>query len=158
MIICYKNQTQVVLQVSIINNDGTSKTNIDSSLVRVYRIIDDSEVDDLASVSLVQVSSSNIYRYVWEPTSLAVGQYQVEYTIEDTEGNSSVQLEELSVLNVPTWEEFNIVKQIEVGRWKIASNQMIIYEDDGVTELLTFNLYDLAGRATNTNVMERVPV
>ncbi len=42
------------------------------------------------------------------------------------------------------------------GRWKIVSNQMIFYDDDGTTPLLTFDLKDLSGVASMTNVFERV--
>lgn len=50
-----------------------------------------------------------------------------------------------------------LIKKIEAGRWRVFNNQMIFYEEDGTTELVKFRLYDLAGRPTNTNVMERVP-
>lgn len=56
------------------------------------------------------------------------------------------------------YSNFDIIKKIETGRWKIVDNQMIFYNNDGVTPLLTFNLFDLNGIPTNTNVMERVPV
>jgi len=51
-----------------------------------------------------------------------------------------------------------IVRQVESGRWKIVSNQMIFYADNGTTPLLTFNLFDDAGNPTMVDVMERVLV
>jgi len=49
------------------------------------------------------------------------------------------------------------IRQIESGRWKIVSNQMIFYSDDGVTPLYTFDLKDSAGQPTEASPTERVP-
>lgn len=49
------------------------------------------------------------------------------------------------------------IYNIEYGRWKIVSNQMIFYKPDGVTEIATFDLKDLAGNAAQQNVYERTP-
>jgi len=48
------------------------------------------------------------------------------------------------------------ILKIEQGRWKIISNQMIFYDEDGVTPFLTFNLKDAAGNPTELNPVERV--
>ena len=157
MIVCYKNQPQVVCQVCVLEPDGTSKTNISSALVRIYRISSGSEVDVLASTSLSQVESTNVFRYVWEPTSLAIGQYHIEYSLTDTDLYETLQTEELSVLNVPLWSDFELVRKVNQGRWRITGNQMIFYDEDDTTPILTFDLFDLAGNPTMTNVMERVP-
>lgn len=52
----------------------------------------------------------------------------------------------------------DIIKKVETGRWRIVGTQMIFYNTDGTTPLLTFNLKDIAGLPTNENVFERVPV
>lgn len=36
--------------------------------------------------------------------------------------------------------DITIIKKVEINRWKIASNQLVIYDDDGTTPLYTFNL------------------
>ena len=51
-----------------------------------------------------------------------------------------------------------IVKQIESGRWKIVNNQMIFYDSDGVTPILTFDLKDSDGNPIEAFPKERVPV
>ena len=51
----------------------------------------------------------------------------------------------------------NDIRQIGSGRWKIVSNQMILYDTDGVTALFTFDLKDASGNPTETNPKERVP-
>jgi hypothetical protein len=48
-----------------------------------------------------------------------------------------------------------IINQIETGRWKIESNQMIFYEEDNVTEIMRFNLFDEAGDPANTDIFDR---
>jgi len=42
-------------------------------------------------------------------------------------------------------EALALMKKIETGRWKILNNQLIIYDDDGITPLKTF---DLSGEQT----------
>jgi len=48
--------------------------------------------------------------------------------------------------------------QILKGRWKIVSNQMIMYDSDDTTPLFTFDLKDLAGNPSMNTVFERDPV
>jgi len=36
--------------------------------------------------------------------------------------------------------DITAIKKIELNRWKIASNQLTIYDDDGATPLYVFNL------------------
>ena len=52
-------------------------------------------------------------------------------------------------------EDLTFVKDIEGGRWKIKSNQMIFYAADNETEVARFNLYDSGGNETSTNVYDR---
>lgn len=54
--------------------------------------------------------------------------------------------------------DITLIKQVEQGRWKIVSNQMIFYDDDNVTPLLTFDLKSKNGTPTMKNVFERTPV
>jgi len=50
------------------------------------------------------------------------------------------------------------IKDIEYGRWKIQSNQMIFYKEDNATEVARFNLYNNVGAPTMDSVFERVKV
>lgn len=55
-------------------------------------------------------------------------------------------------------DAIDTVRKVETNRWKIsANNKMIIYDDDGTTPLITFNLKDLAGSPSYKKVFERVP-
>ena len=56
------------------------------------------------------------------------------------------------------WDDITKILQIEQGKWKIQNNQMIFYDSDGVTPILTFNLKDKNGNSTETEVFERDPV
>ena len=47
---------------------------------------------------------------------------------------------------------------INFGRWKIISNQMIFYEDNNATEIVRFNLFDDAGSPSMDAIFERVKV
>ena len=55
------------------------------------------------------------------------------------------------------YERVELVRKIQTNRWKIENNQLIIYDDDGETPLLRFDLKDRLGRPTEVNVFERVP-
>lgn len=53
-----------------------------------------------------------------------------------------------------------LLKQMETGRWKldVALNQMVFYEDDNITEIMRFDLFDANGNSTTSNVFERTKV
>lgn len=48
-----------------------------------------------------------------------------------------------------------LLYDMEGGRWKLTNNQMIFYEEDNLTEVARFNLYDASGTPTTDNVYER---
>jgi hypothetical protein len=52
----------------------------------------------------------------------------------------------------------NFAKKVHSNRQIITSNQLIIYDDDDVTPLLTFNLQDSGGSPTENNPVRKVPV
>jgi len=161
--------SQLVLQVAATNLDGTPKTALSSADVRVYHVDGaGAEVEDLASTALTQVGTSSVWRYRWEPSSLDVDQYSVEYTLVDTDSAVFIGLEDLAVedfalqTNVLLTEaDVALIKKIETGRWKIddVTDQMIFYDPiDGTTPILTFDLKDLAGLPSSVNIFERDPV
>lgn len=158
MIIDLPNPAQVNLQVIAQNPDGTQKLDVATANVRVYHMVGAVETDVLTSTAMAQVGATNTWRYVWSPVSLAVGQYIAEYTLVDTTPKTWVGGEDLVVRDFAKQADLEIIKQVETGRWKIVSNQMIFYDDDGVTPLLTYNLFDDAGLPTMDDVFERVPV
>jgi len=55
-------------------------------------------------------------------------------------------------------DALDYLRQKESGRWKITGNQLIFYENDNVTPLRTFNLFDKEGNPTDDDPYERFPV
>ena len=51
-----------------------------------------------------------------------------------------------------------LIKKVESKRWKIINNQMIFYDDDNTTPILTFDLKDDLGNPTMSSPFERMPV
>ena len=53
----------------------------------------------------------------------------------------------------------NLIHQIEQGKWERVGSQIIMYDTDGITPLITFNIYDENGVlcVTTSNVFKRVP-
>lgn len=151
------NPAQIILQTAAMSPDGTPKTDVVSGSVRVYHINGvGAEVDDLIATALVRVGVTNIWRYQWKPTSLAVGDYTAQYSLVDTIARTFSGLEDIFVRDIATQTDLSIVKKIETGRWKIVANQMLFYDDDGVTVLYTFDLKDAAGSPSMTSVFERI--
>lgn len=158
MLIETTNPAQIVLQVYAQNLDGSPKLTLTSAQVRVYHIAGGVEVADLPAVPPTQVSGTNIWRYVWTPTTLPVGHYYAEYSLVDTDGALFVAAEDIDVRDIARQTDLSFVRQIEQGRWRIVSNQMIFYDADGVTPLRVFNLKDINGIPSNVNIFERIPV
>lgn len=158
--------SQVVLQLTAHNIDGTPKTSLASATVRVYHMDAGTEVQDLAPVTLTQVGASNTWRYVWAPTGLPVDVYYAEYSLVDGDGASFVDFEDITVMDIAEGVDLTAVqsdvafiKKVENNRKRIFNNQLIIYQDDGVTEWLKWDLFDVNGIPTNgVNVFDTVPV
>lgn len=75
---------------------------------------------------------------------------------EATDAAAGVQVVDGKVDTLQT--DMTLLTKMESGRWKIVANQMIFYDDDGVTPLRTFNLKDQSGAPSMSSVFERVPV
>ena len=151
--------SQVALQVAAQDSDGTPKLDVTSADVRVYHLDGGgTEIVDLVSTSMSQVGASSVWRYLWQPASLAVYDYVAEYSLADSEGNTFVGLEDVLVRDIAVQTDLEVVKAVETGRWKIENNQMTFYDDTGVTPLLVFDLTNSFGAPTMNDVFERVPV
>lgn len=172
MILVDLNQEEVVLQIFAQNIDGSRKLDVSSGSVRVYHLDGVIEIEDLASTALVQIGSTNVWRYVWEPATLPVAGYIAEYTLTDTFGVVTSVGEDIIVRDIARQEtladvrsrilliqdDLMMVRKVETGRWKIVANQMIFYEDDDATPMLTFDLKDDLGLPSMNSVFERMPV
>lgn len=123
MLILTVNPAMVLLQISPQNLDGTAKTSLSLAQVRVYYVVDDVEINNLATTNLVHISASKVWRYTWEPTSLDVGQYIVEFTLTDDEETSVVALEDIIITrNPPSVVEIDtqLTSSHGTGAWRTA--------------------------------------
>lgn len=55
-----------------------------------------------------------------------------------------------------------LARKVAAGRWKVHTtgpdaDRLVLYDDDGVTVLYKFNLFNIAGNQSSTNPYERVP-
>lgn len=157
------NQTELFLEAIALGTNGSLKSNVDTASVVVYMIDAGAKTEVLASTAMTNTGS--IWSYVWEPASLPVGEYIAEYTLEDDDGIVTTVAEGIAVRDIATQSlvteiqgSVDTIKGIESGRWKIENNQMLFYATDGVTPILTFNLFDADGNPTMTDLFERVPV
>lgn len=159
MLIVSTNPAQVVLEAVALGLGGAAKLDVVSGLVRVYHLAGVTETVDLPSTSLVQVGVTNVWRYVWSGPTLPAGAYVVEYKLTDGNGVVGMMGEDLVVQ--PTLNslvsDVSLLRKIETNRWKLDKNtlQMIMYDDDQVTPLLKFNLFDRNGAPNVEEVFER---
>lgn len=165
MIIERPNPSQMVLQATSHNVDGTPKIALVSATVRVYHVNGTVEVADLPPTTLLQIGSTNTWRYVWVPSSLSEGQYFAEYTLTDEDGATAVDVEPIVVEDFAQESSVEVLQtnldfliQMESGKWEIVNNQMIFYNTSGV-EIKRFDLFDINGVLTNgINMYKREPV
>ena len=176
MILADLNQGVVVLQVFALKPDGSEKADVTGGTVRVYQLASGVETNVLAPTALAN-KDVNVWWHEWVPASLPVGQYIVEFSLSDavmstkagedlivrdvaeqatlTDVQSTVTDVQSRVVLVQA--DLEIVKKVETGRWKIDNNQMVFYDTDETTPLLTFDLKDDAGLPSEDRVYERVP-
>jgi hypothetical protein len=160
MLIDRPNPSQIVLQIAANNQDGTAKTELRTARVKVYHVVSGAPVDLLDWTSMTQVGTSNIWHYVWEPGTLPVGQYSVQYALQDMAYANFSGLEDLTIQDFAAQTDVELLKKVARGRWKIDDvlNRMIFYDNDGLAPLLAFDLKDINGLPSSVNVFERVPV
>lgn len=149
-----QNVSQVDLQVVAQELDGTPKTDISTAFVRVYHIVSGVETDVLASTPLVQVGTSNTFRYTWV-TTMAVGTYFAEYSLTDVFSRQNITVEDVDILDLAIKADIDTIRIMESGRWRILNNQMVFYAEDGSTPFMTFDLYDEHGLPSSIDVSER---
>ena len=92
--------------------------------------------------------SDGIYAFAFSDKTTKHGIIHVEVT--NYYGEAFVQLSRSVVKPISL-----ISKKILSNNWEIKNNQLIIYDDDGITPILKFNLYDKLGRPTEMNVFKR---
>jgi hypothetical protein len=133
-------------------NLGKTRTSWDVS----YRILNSSlaEISTWTS-SCVSEIGNGYYGVAITLSSASVG--YIEWKAEKS-GETDIYLVEEFICVEDYISKIASILKIETGKWKILSNQFIIYDTNGTTPLYTFNLKDSSGNPTETNVYERDPV
>ena len=122
-----------------------------SGLTITYEVRKSSDNTLISSGTMSEIGTTGVYKA--SVTFTAIGQYHVLYTFPIGYRN---QVETINVIDpIAKQSDLETIKQIETGRWKMVGNQMIFYEDDNVTEICRFNLFDAAGNGSMFNVTER---
>jgi len=96
------------------------------------------------------------YQKSWDSSLAVSGSMKLAAIYEVASG--SYKGKDIDYLFFSDFEsKISTIKQIECGRWKIENNQMVFYNEDGITPLLTFDLKDVLGNPSIVSVFERVP-
>ena len=162
------------LQLSLLGDDGKPV----SGQTVTYSVRDASDGSEETSGTLVY--ANNVYSK--SVTLTTAGEYYVTYTtpagyedaidiiavkdyadykatvtgmaLEATSQLIKTETDKISSLVLDS-AKIEKILQMETGRWKITANTMVFYEDDNLTEVATFDLYDASGNPTMTDVVER---
>jgi hypothetical protein len=163
MILIDRNAPVVLLQAYALQPDGQPKLDVVGGTVRVYHVVGGVEVVDLTATALGH-PHTNVWRLAWAPGALLVAEYVAEFVLTDADGVTTRFGEDVIVKDYAQQStlllvgaDVALIKQVETGRWKIAANQMIFYDESDV-EILRFDLRNDAGLPDMANVFERVPV
>ena len=84
--------------------------------------------------------------------------YVAETGVSGLTPEESIQLSALGPAVQDVKSDTELISAIENGRWLIKNNQQVFYKPDNVTEIARFNLFDIGGNPSETNVYERVRV
>ena len=130
----------------VLNADG-SPANTATVTITVFK----SDGTKLVNAqSMVYITGSNgLYQYSFTAPA------DVARMIADVTSASPVAYG-VEAICVAEWaDQVDKIKKIESGRWKILSNQLLVYDEDDTTVLYTFDLLDSSGNASSTEIYER---
>lgn len=127
---------------TVIINIGLLLTDVDTEVGNIETKLDSPE-DFMADVSALD-SPEN---FMADISALAL-----EATLDDLKGDgwTDESLKDIQDLAAA-------LKKIGTNRWQIIGNQLIVYDDDGLAPLYTFDLKDSDGEPAMENVFERTP-
>jgi hypothetical protein len=155
LLIASTNPTELCLETLAIGLDGAPKTNVVSGGVRVYHTVG-GEAEDLALTPLWRVGSTSTWRFLWHPTSLAIGRYVAEFSLTDSDGVVAIGSEDI-IIQTDTSVDVSLIRKCETNRLRLdeGTMQMVLYDDDGVTPILYFNCFDRNGNPNVEEVFDR---
>ena len=142
--------TPITFELLVTDLFGQVKTDISSVSLRVFHRENGVEIEDLSTKSMNGDSGKYYYEY---SQGFDTGEYVIEYTITDNDSEVYKQYEKLTVGYLE--EDIALIKDIESGVWEIKDNKMIFYKEDGVTEVIKFDLFDDKGKPSMETVFKR---
>jgi len=150
-------------------NFGRTRLNATGSLGVGYQILDiaGSVVTPRTTSGVYQTAPGIYAAYVTFPdkfrgqllwdtgsTFLTASYATEQYNAEENNPNVDVVLDTIQEIT----GTLNSIYDIQFGRWRIVSNQMIFFKEDNSTEVARFDLFDDAGNPTMDAVFERTRV
>ena len=150
-------------------NFGRTRLNATGSLGVGYQILDiaGSVVTPRTTSGVYQTAPGIYAAYVTFPdkfrgqllwdtgsTFLTASYAPEQYNAEENNPNVDVVLDTIQEIT----GTLNSIYDIQFGRWRIVSNQMIFFKEDNSTEVARFDLFDDAGNPTMDAVFERTRV
>ena len=137
--------------------DAETKVGITAKLENVKLKFADRSSSTVCSITrgnIVAVNASSVPMDVIEPSNnVTVMVAQSTSAALLSGGDSSIWTEEEKDALIAN---MTIIKQMYSGRWEVTENQMIFYEDDNLTEVMRFNLFDENGDPAMVDVFERI--
>ena len=99
-------------------------------------------------------------------TEIAGGFYTYDFSTYDEQEDYTIRSDGSNTLSGNDRYKFSSnetagvgkLLKVQVNKWEIIGNQLIIYDDDGTTAIVTLDLQDAAGNPASRNVMKRIPV
>lgn len=147
----YEEEDEIILVTLVVLSDGTPVTD---AVVKARVLKPDGEI----VVDWSELSHLTQGIYIKNIGKLSKGNYIVQFHAEKnglkTSATDSIQV--LPKIAKQNTQEF--MKKVLVNNMEIKNNQLIIYDDDGETPLVVFNLYDKLGNPTEMNVYKRARV
>lgn len=93
-----------------------------------------------------------------DATNVAITNFTGGITLADSLRYKILHLQRTDIGFSDILEDTAKLIDVQLGKWEIVSNQLVLYKVDGVTVLKTFNLQDKNGQATSVSPYKRIPV
>jgi hypothetical protein len=98
-----------------------------------------------SSASTASSNTTSIIGYVYNSGTSTIGLLQ-----DGTNGLAAIKSVAASADTAAT-----AARKVATNRWNVATNQLVIYDDNGSTVLYRFNLFDADGNPTSTDITQR---
>lgn len=120
--------------------------------------------------ALVTIPDNISCHILWDTGSAFSSTYYASEEINHLSNNIAVDttlsivqsltgsVDQIINLNQGMTGTLDFIRGMTAGRWKIINNQMLFYDEDNISLLAAYNLFDASGSASSENVLERIKV